>query len=704
MPFLSLGLSKDQQQDEIVRDDSAVLGLNTVQHKGTDQSVHPTYWQTMPKDRAHTLPAELAVSTVEGSVRPANADDEAEADQVLTLPPGVEELRKKIAGNGYKPSFRRVVNDGAPTFSTFTFGYLPGRGLLYSVIGHELAVFGLFLLAHYGLPELRPQKLIAQLNSQDHVIYLPEVGGGKEGEKSPGGGPSAPHDPSAAPAHASRGFAYPGRQAILSDPPNPTNAFQTLQRPLLVHPAPLTKLVPLPNIVQMAETRLPSDLIAPKAAMPQLRPAPQPIRVKRDANVHRDAQWKVPTNDAPQLVAKAEMPKLPAAQQPLPDSPKVPPQPKQEEEKREAEKPSPNPIKVTAERRAEKPVKEASPLSPAQVARMEMHGKAPEPLLSLSPMPLAPGANAKIPAGEARGRFAIAPGGTLNPNSLTPGKMNVPLSTSPGMGQDESQSANAATEVASNAGTGAGHNASAGGGSGSSKDATGGGSAGTGAGSGNTLGGGAGGSTGKGRGRGNSGTGAGATTGRGAGTGSGGGSGPGTGAFQGITIQGGEGGTSDSPSLTIAPQTPYSMTVVATASSGGGLEDYGVFHDERVFTVYIPMRRAPEYEDPTWTLQYSLLQVDPANPLGNQAVLAPSPVIREWPQLSADLEKKFAQRQVVILAVVDKEGKVSNVSVKQTPDTRVSAAIVEALVKWVFRPAQLNNQPVAVKVLLGIPL
>jgi len=26
------------------------------------------------------------------------------------------------------------------------------------------------------------------------------------------------------------------------------------------------------------------------------------------------------------------------------------------------------------------------------------------------------------------------------------------------------------------------------------------------------------------------------------------------------------------------------------------------------------------------------------------------------------------------------------------------------LSKWVFRPAQLNNQPVAVKVLLGIPL
>ena len=60
--------------------------------------------------------------------------------------------------------------------------------------------------------------------------------------------------------------------------------------------------------------------------------------------------------------------------------------------------------------------------------------------------------------------------------------------------------------------------------------------------------------------------------------------------------------------------------------------------------------------------------------------------------------------RVVISAVVDKEGMVSHVAVKQTPDVRISDPNVQAFNKWVFRPAQLNNQPVAVKVLLGIPL
>src|SRR5207247_3373076 len=136
--------------------------------------------------------------------------------------------------------------------------------------------------------------------------------------------------------------------------------------------------------------------------------------------------------------------------------------------------------------------------------------------------------------------------------------------------------------------------------------------------------------------------------GRGAGTGSGGGSGQGTGSFPGITIQGGEGNeaTNNSPAFTIEPQTSYGMMVVSTASSGGGLEDYGVFDNERVFTVYIPMKRTPDAEDPTWTLQYAL--VDPAGVGDDPQIAAPSPVMREWPQLLPELEKKYAQRQVVI--------------------------------------------------------
>ena len=100
--------------------------------------------------------------------------------------------------------------------------------------------------------------------------------------------------------------------------------------------------------------------------------------------------------------------------------------------------------------------------------------------------------------------------------------------------------------------------------------------------------------------------------------------------------------------------------------------NFGVFADQRVFTVYIPMKRSPEEADPTWTLQYGLMNDDSMSASDDQQVLAPSPVMREWPQVPADLLKKYAERQVVIYAIVDKDGKVSQVAVKKTPDRRVS--------------------------------
>src|SRR5579864_8865332 len=489
MQFLSLGLlppqdTEDTRAGESVPDSEreGTAFSRAVSKDGAKNGTAESRSLPRPEGESQSGNAATTSSAAQADPKATAGGDErhrwpAGPRSAQTLPPKIEELREKLHDRAHPKvaeslaasvdSLALAERGAVPTFGTFKFGYVPARGLLYSVIGHELALFGLFLLFHYGLPELRAQKLVAHDNSQDHILYLPELGGGSEGQKTPGGGPTAAPELSAAPAHASKGFAYPGRQAILSDPPHPTNAFQTVQRPLLVHPEPIQRLIPLPNIIQMAETRLPSDLLGAKAAMPHLKETPKPIRVKQDSSAHREAKFQVPVNDMPQLLAKTEMPKLPAAEQPLPEAPKVLPQPRKEDQ--EAEKPAPKPIKVTAEKQGEKPQHEVSPPSQAQIARAEMHGKAKEPLVSLSPMPLPPNPNAKIPNGEARGRFAIAPGGTLNPNTITPGKMNVPLSTTPGMGRDKTEAANAASDSNASSGNGAGHAESGGGGSGDAK-------------------------------------------------------------------------------------------------------------------------------------------------------------------------------------------------------------------------------------------
>jgi TonB family protein len=185
--------------------------------------------------------------------------------------------------------------------------------------------------------------------------------------------------------------------------------------------------------------------------------------------------------------------------------------------------------------------------------------------------------------------------------------------------------------------------------------------------------------------------------------------------FSGITVLGGRvepslprtGTTGVTPGIITFSQpgtpppaaTPYNLTITATAASGGGLPDFGVFANEQVYTVYIDMRPTPVSPSRSWALQYS---VGPAK--GQTGLVPPFPVVKELPQFPADLMQKFPQRQVVVFGTIDTNGKLQQLSVKQSPDPLLNAPVLAALAKWTFRPAQVEGQPVPAKFLLGVPV
>src|SRR6185312_13717452 len=163
--------------------------------------------RTPPSMPAPASPLTSPVTTIPDSL--LRALEETRQHLAAPAVPMPLQSRERPDTSSTAPTARRK-SDATPTFTTFKFGYLPGRGLLYSIIGHEVAMFGLFLLITYGLPAFRGQTLIVGSQSaQSHLIYLPEVGGGTQGQKSPGGGRSKPQQASAAPARASKGLAYP---------------------------------------------------------------------------------------------------------------------------------------------------------------------------------------------------------------------------------------------------------------------------------------------------------------------------------------------------------------------------------------------------------------------------------------------------------------------------------------------------------------
>jgi hypothetical protein len=539
-----------------------------------------------------------------------------------------------------------------PIYHEVGCGYRPGRSLGLSILFHQLALIAILFGGRF-LFVSRPAVMInypLAITPSDSVIYLPTFGGGSEGAGRAGGGSGQPGEvTSSLPARSRRGFAYRGPQPMVSDPPKATLGIQTILQPSLQNPPLLHHYLPLPNLVQPASP-----------------PAQQPLVVKAESLAIRPERTveapkiTLPTSDSSAIASLAALPHA------IPQKAPAPPAP------------------------------EASDVPTGHQAQ--------DGLLVLNAVPPPPDVKASIPQAEARSRFAISPaevtviaapaagveGGTSGAAAGTGTRADMPkgdtISGIPGGSKGESHGSGAA-------GTGSGGRYGGGHGTGLNAVASGSG-------------------TGRGAGAGSgAGTGSGASTGSGAGAGSA----PGSGGFPGITIQGGRYGNTGIGEMhaSLAPhhQTSYTMTIVSTPTSGGGLTDYGVFHDEKVYTVYMDMKANDQDPAPSWTLQYAVLQptASEAGADGGSKRIQGTPtppyaMFKEIPELAPELARKCEHKLIVASAIMNPEGKLEQVSVKQSPENQLVGPLVEALSHWIFQPAEIDGRPIGLKILLGIRL
>lgn len=573
---------------------------------------------------------------------------------------------------------------GSVRFRMLPSHYLPGRALFFSVVLHAICALALLLIVSHkpSIKLARPQDLIAA-TEQNRLIYLPLIGGGNEGIGSPGGtsGPLG-NLPVHLPDHGSPGFTYSGPQPIVSDPPLPLNRSLTLQRPGMKNLPVLKEFVSLPNLVQTAnQSPAPIDVRNNKSSLPVSRP---------DASV-----------PAPKVAVRAGALDLPAN---ATDLPLLQPAPVPD---------MPNlslPISAQQAAKSPLPLAEAAPPPPdtsaaiepvntEQLADVVSRGMERQTLVALSPLPAPPSPDAKIPMAETRGRFAVSPMVSAVSPAPSPGSASRDRSTgSTGIGE-ETGGPNAVTGGKQGGGNSLGQQDGIGTGGSGTGTATG---PGTGYG-GNDQGAGSGLADKPG-----SGVGAGSTS----ASGTGAGSGHGSGILAGITIQGGrlEGGMPPKrQGLPVSPQVAYGMTIVSTPHSGGGLPDFGVFSNERVYTVFLDTRMTTDEQSPSWTLQYAPLLTGPEAELGRRAqalsgVTPPYAVTKSVPRWPAELVRLYRQRVIIVSGVINTEGKLEQLLVMQSPDDRLTSQLTEALNSWAFRPAELNGHPISAKVMLGVPL
>jgi hypothetical protein len=565
------------------------------------------------------------------------------------------------------------------TFPTIDRRYVPGRALFFSSIVHELALVAMlvltFTISRTKLARPFENRQLVELGSKGGLVYLPVLGGGDEGKGREGGSPGlAAKKSSPAPSRSSKGVAFPGPQPILSNPPEATTQAQTV-----LHPAPekqslLKQFVPLPNIVKMGH----SALALPKNLMTGARP---------DLPDFHPAMK--PSSAPPKMELPASTPGL-AAIRPAREAPKH---------------------------------AAAKPMAAPKISSLATNGTDLETIVSLSPTPSMPEAAPKIPEGEARGRFAASPEANLN-KEPTPGSLPQGSSASTAIGnQPDAHTGNAVGGIQIGAGNGTANQAvtaASGGGVGSGigtgqglgKGGTGNGTeeahgsatgAGLGTGPGSTTAGGVGAGSGNGKGSisGITIQGAGSTAGNGTGSGS----------IAGISVHGANGsygsGASVKANASIVrfpSQTAYGMTVVSLADSGGGLPDFGVFKDEKVYTVYLDMRQTADDPAPSYTLQYAPMPMPDQSATAPGPLTPPYPLNKPVPPMNSELMRRYLRDVIVVYAILQGDGKLQQLSVMQSPDARFNPPILAALQRWTFRPARIAGEPVAVKVLLGIPV
>jgi hypothetical protein len=461
--------------------------------------------------------------------------------------------------------------------------HFPGRGVLYSVLVHEIIFFGILFLPLF-IAGKRPSSRLELLGTIDlqkpvDVLYLPAI-------------PDAASELVAEnefsrPTPNHKGITYPGPQQIDSSFQDPTNFIQTVLQPEIKTPMILKPPLLLPNVLQMANA----------AFIPKIDAPIPPI--------------KAPTSPDP---GSAD----PAVKQPQPILPV-------------------------------KPETAATVESPKFVIPETALPKPVQRLLALTPMPASPVQPPVVPAGEARGNFAISPEPNLvgadknsSGRSEKDAEVNSDVGPKPGLSGINVTGDGNTNRVPSSA----------------------------------------------------------------------------RGPFAGITILGGSAsiGTTPNPSppSIVSIGSPRSVessyggiTVISTASSGGGLPHSELFSNETIYTVYFDMTRAPSEGAASWIFEFGVPPRNDRNKTAaqiQQGIILPFPTSKEQPAFPAESARKYLHQRIIVYAIIQTDGKMQQVSVKETPDAALNEAVITALHKWVFRPAQVDGESVPVKVLVGVPI
>jgi TonB family protein len=133
-----------------------------------------------------------------------------------------------------------------------------------------------------------------------------------------------------------------------------------------------------------------------------------------------------------------------------------------------------------------------------------------------------------------------------------------------------------------------------------------------------------------------------------------------------------------------------------------GAKPEQIFASKRVYTLNVNM---PNLNSPTgsWILNFSELHTAPGPHVTSTDLAGPLPTRKVDPKYPQSLIADRVEGEIVLYAVIRRDGSVDGIQLVRGLDTELDANAVRALAQWKFQPATKAGDPVELEAIVHIP-
>ncbi len=163
------------------------------------------------------------------------------------------------------------------------------------------------------------------------------------------------------------------------------------------------------------------------------------------------------------------------------------------------------------------------------------------------------------------------------------------------------------------------------------------------------------------------------------------------------------------PRARIAPEGSKSLSADAQGAAQSapklGLSPQKVLGSKRVYTLYMNMPNLTSASG-SWVLNFAELnEANTGGYVGPDApdLAGPAPLEKVDPKYPPELRTLHVDGEVVLYAIIRKDGSVDSIQLVHSVDPRLDASAMEALAQWKFRPAEKHGEPVDLEAVVHIP-